>query len=331
MLTPLISVIVPTYHREEPLRHTLDSLLAQTYPDVEILVVDQTIAHDPDTTELLQTLSDKGLIEWHRVEWANLPAARNYGVRRSMGSILVFIDDDVELPPHFLWAHVHNYQHPETAGVAGRVLPPAHTDQPLVRPQLHLPPEAQDPAIAWFYLDFSNTLQAQAVLTARGCNMSFRRELFFQWNLWFDERFGGCAVREESDFCLRVRRTGMQIWYDPTAKLTHFGEQTGGCHTLDVRSPQYQITFYHNHFWMALKNLTVVQQVRFALRLFDCHVLGHAPCDKERSPIKIVGRAVFYLLGLLQAGRTALQSRWSDGQGYSQPDADSCRKPYLHR
>jgi GT2 family glycosyltransferase len=35
--------------------------------------------------------------------------------------------------------------------------------------------------------------------------MSFRREIFTKYGLQFDERFRGSAVREESDFCLRLR------------------------------------------------------------------------------------------------------------------------------
>jgi GT2 family glycosyltransferase len=55
--------------------------------------------------------------------------------------------------------------------------------------------------------------------------MSFRREVFTQHGLLFDERFRGSAVREESDFCLRLRRTGYQIWYDPDAYLVHLGKR----------------------------------------------------------------------------------------------------------
>ncbi|MFM7909082.1 MAG: glycosyltransferase, partial [Microcystis sp.] len=36
---PLISVIIPTYRREEPLKDTLDDLLKQDYPDFEVLVI----------------------------------------------------------------------------------------------------------------------------------------------------------------------------------------------------------------------------------------------------------------------------------------------------
>ena len=176
-----------------------------------------------------------------------------------------------------------------------------------------------DPGIAWYHIDLVHTTQPQQVLTARGCNMSFRRSIFAEHGLRFDERFQGSAVREESDFCLRVRQTGLMIWYEPDAHLVHLGEETGGCHDISTRSLQYQTTFYHNHFLMALKNLTPSQLVRLSMRLFDCHVLGNPPCNKGGGPVKIVSRFGFYLLGFLQACWTLLKPGDRTGRLYSEP------------
>ena len=161
----------------------------------------------------------------------------------------------------------------------------------------YLPPEAMDPGIAWYHIDLVHTTKPQQVISARGCNMSFRKDIFTKYNIWFDERFRGSAVREESDFCLRLRSTDYKIWYDPEAHLVHLGEETGGCHDITTRSTKYQITFYHNHFLMALKNLNLSQQLRLYIKLFDCHVLGNPPCNKSGSPIKIIVRGIFYCLG----------------------------------
>ncbi|MCJ8282019.1 MAG: glycosyltransferase family 2 protein, partial [Rivularia sp. ALOHA_DT_140] len=176
------------------------------------------------------------------------------------------------------------------------------------------------PGIAWYYIDLVHTTKPQQVLTTRGCNMSFRRELFTKHGLHFDERFRGSAVREESDFCLHIRKTGYKIWYDPEAHLVHLGEETGGCHDISTRSTKYQFTFYHNHFLMGLNNLTAAQALRFYARLFDCHVLGRPPCHKSGSPIKILTRSVFYSLGFLKALGSVIQSLWNDGQVYTRKD-----------
>jgi len=324
---PLISVIIPTYQREEPLRDTLEDLLKQDYPSFEVLVVDQTLNHEPETQACLEQLAAQGKISWWRLDWASLPGARNYGVRRASGEIILFIDDDVKIPLEYLKAHARNYQRSEVGAVAGRVLDRMKLlasqqanqgDAPYVIEDL--PPEAMDPGIAWYYLDLVHTVKPQQVISARGCNMSFRREIFSKYGLQFDERFRGSAVREESDFCLRLRSTGYQIWFDPDACLVHLGEETGGCHDISTRSLQYQLTFYHNQFLMGLKNLTFPQQLRLFGRLFDCHVLGNPPCNKSGSPLKVLSRSIFYSLGMVYALTTFIKSSWDTGQVYSQLD-----------
>ena len=318
----MISVVIPTYNREQTLRETLAGLMRQDYPNFEVLVIDQTHIHESETQVYLEQLANAGKIKWFQVNWANLPGARNYAVRRAVGDIILFIDDDVELPNSFLAAHACNYlAKPDVGCVAGRVfdrmkLGDSGGDLAIE----YLPPEAMDAGIAWYFIDLVHTVKPQQVLSARGCNMSFRKQVFAEYGLSFDERFAGSAVREESDFCLKLRSTGLKIWYDPNACLVHLGEESGGCHDISTRSIEYQVTFYHNHFLMGLKNLTAFECLRFFTKLFDCHVLGNPPCYKSRSPIKILTRFTFYILGFISAINTIIMSLWNDGQIYTRQD-----------
>lgn len=316
--TPLVSVVIPTYGREAVLCDSITSVLAQTYPRFELIVIDQTKIHKPATQTFLDELSAAGKIQLHQVSWASLPAARNYAIERSHGDIFLFLDDDVELPEGCLEAHVKGFEgRPEVGAIAGRVFDRMKLSE-STKPEIEmLPPEAMDPGIAWYHIDLVHTTKPQRVLTARGCNMSFRRSIFAEHGLRFDERFQGSAVREESDFCLRVRKTGLMIWYEPDAHLVHLGEETGGCHDISTRSLKYQTTFYHNHFLMALKNLTPGQLARLSANLFDCHVLGNPPCNKSGGPVKIVSRFFFYMLGFWQACWTLLKP--GNERLYSEP------------
>jgi GT2 family glycosyltransferase len=330
MNLPSISVIIPTYGREEPLRESIADVLNQDYPKFEILVIDQTKVHEMATENYLEELYKSQKIRWFKVNWASLPGARNYAVRRSNCEIVLFLDDDIKLPPNYLLFHGKNYQENSAIGaVAGRVFDRMKladsskcncTDSPYEID--YLPPEAMDPGIAWYYIDLVHTTKPQRVISARGCNMSFRKDIFTKYGVWFDERFRGSAVREESDFCLRFRKTGYQIWYDPEAHLVHLGEETGGCHDINTRSLKYQFTFYHNHFLMALKNLTLSEQLRLYIKLFDCHVLGNPPCNKGGSLIKILTRGVFYFLGFFDALWTQFKGIWDDGQVYTRIDTE---------
>lgn len=328
---PLISVIIPTYGREEPLRDTLEDLLKQDYPAFEVLVVDQTPTHTPEIQTYLEQLANNHKISWFRLDWASLPGARNYGVRRSSGEIILFIDDDVRLPDSFLQAHASNYlNRPEIGAVAGRVLDRmklAEAGDDLTIEDL--PPEAMNPALFLYHVNLVHTVKAQPVLTARGCNMSFRRDIFTKYGVWFDERFRGSAVREESDVCLRLRQTGYQIWYDPQASLVHLGEETGGCHDISTRSLKYQITFYHNHFLMGFKNLTPTQFAQFSLGVFQDQVLGRLSSRKSRSLPKVMARVGSYGLGFLSTLGSLMETGWNDGQIYTRrDDKATLNQPY---
>jgi glycosyltransferase involved in cell wall biosynthesis len=321
MIPPLISVIIPTYGREEPLKDTIVDVLNQNYPNFEVIVVDQTQVHEPETQAFLDEKAQEGKIQLFKLQWASLPGARNFAVRRAKGDIMLFLDDDVRLEPGFLAAHAKNYERSEVGAVAGRVFDRMKLSDHAEGLEIEdLPPEAMDPGIAWYHINLVHTIKPQQVLSARGCNMSYRSDVFKKHSIWFDERFQGSAVREESDFCLRFRKTGLIVWYDPDAHLVHLGEETGGCHDITTKSLQYQLTFYHNHFLMGLKNLTPGQAARFFFRLFDCHVLGRPPCHKSGSPIKIVTRFVFYLIGFFNASRSLVRSRWDNGQIYTRQD-----------
>ena len=197
MQWPSISIIVPTYQREAVLCSTLADVLKQDYPDYEVIVVDQTQDHQPETQAYLEELTATEQIQYYQLSWASLPGARNYGVERSRGDIILFIDDDVELPEGYLQAHATVFmEKPEVGAVAGRVFDRMKLgDDPNLSID-QLPPEAMDPGIAWYHIDLVHTTQPQRVISARGCNMSFRREIFYKHGLRFDERFRGNAVRE---------------------------------------------------------------------------------------------------------------------------------------
>lgn len=319
---PSVSLVIPTYNREEPLKKTLVDSIAQDYPNFEVVVVDQTKEHTPEVAEYLDKVVGAGQVKLFKPDFASLPGARNYAIRRVTGDIVIFIDDDIQMGPDFIQNHVNVFvDKPEVGAVAGRVIPPTVDEMKLKTFAVqNLPPEALDPGIAWYYLDFTYVENPQRVLSARGCNMSFRRELFEQYGLAFDERMQGSAIREESDLCLQVRKTGYDIWYEPQAALVHIGEPTGGCHNISTRTFQYQVTHYHNHFWMGFRNLTLWQNLRLYIRLFDCHVLGNPPCNKDKSLAKGLVRGVFYFYGFFSAVKTAIASLFSDGQIYSRQD-----------
>jgi glycosyltransferase involved in cell wall biosynthesis len=91
MNPPFFTVVVPTYNRAHMITATLDSLLAQTYADFEILIIDDGSTDDTEAT-VKPYLSER--VHYLRKSNAERAAARNYGSARAQGSYVNFFDSD---------------------------------------------------------------------------------------------------------------------------------------------------------------------------------------------------------------------------------------------
>jgi cellulose synthase/poly-beta-1,6-N-acetylglucosamine synthase-like glycosyltransferase len=91
-----VSVVIPVYNVEAYISHTLDSVLAQTYSHLEILIVDD---ESPDrSVEICQRYSDPR-IQIIRQKNRGLAGARNTGIRHATGEYIALLDsDDLWLP-----------------------------------------------------------------------------------------------------------------------------------------------------------------------------------------------------------------------------------------
>lgn len=87
---PLVSVVIPNYNCGRFLPQALESVFAQTYPHIEIVVVD-----DESTDDSLQALDRYGSrVRVLRQPNQGVSAARNHGIRESRGELIAFLDAD---------------------------------------------------------------------------------------------------------------------------------------------------------------------------------------------------------------------------------------------
>ncbi|MEW6170798.1 MAG: glycosyltransferase [Candidatus Omnitrophota bacterium] len=87
---PKVSVIIPTYNRANYIVETIDSVLAQTYEDFEIIVID-----DGSTDNTEDTINKyNGKIRYFYQENKGTAAARNFGISKARGEYIAFLDDD---------------------------------------------------------------------------------------------------------------------------------------------------------------------------------------------------------------------------------------------
>ena len=120
-----VSVIIPTKNRSEDLVRTIKTLLLQTYPVSQLVIVDQspdTLSHD-GVVEVLQEAKESPTLQYVRDTTISGGAvARNRAMGLADGDIWLFLDDDVDLEADFVEQIIQTYnEHPEAIGVSGVV------------------------------------------------------------------------------------------------------------------------------------------------------------------------------------------------------------------
>jgi O-antigen biosynthesis protein len=197
---PLVSVVVCTHNGERTLPECLERLDALTYPDYEVIVVDDG---STDASGDIARAHGANLVE---IEHRGLSFARNAGIERARGEIVAFLDDDAYPDPdwlHYVAASLRANAH---AGVGGPNIPPG--DDGLVADCVALAPGAP------IHILLSDR-EAEHV---PGCNMAFRRSAL--------EEIGGFDVRfrvagDDVDVCWRLQESGRTLGFSAGAVVMH--------------------------------------------------------------------------------------------------------------
>ncbi len=244
---PSVSVIIPTKNRPLDLRHTIESVLAQTRIPDELVLVDQS-AEKSFTTEIripVQYIHDPSL--------SGLTEARNKAMEVANGDIWLFLDDDVVLEPTFIEEILAGYC-PEATGVAGII---TNYERPPARHALWESAFARGPfhddrqTVYWN----ANALRSSPPVRVRymgGGLMSFRANAVR--NLRFDTRLTGPCPGEDIEFCSRLPK-GAVLLIAPKARLVHKRSPDGQApsHWLSLHA---QVSSYmrNRHWQRGLRN-----------------------------------------------------------------------------
>ena len=105
--SPLVTVIVPTFNRRQWIGECLDSVLAQTYPNIEIIVVDD--GSSDGTFDWLSSEPKYADVNVQMQPNQGASVARNNGIECSNGDLIAFIDSDDLLLPHHVETAVKKF------------------------------------------------------------------------------------------------------------------------------------------------------------------------------------------------------------------------------
>jgi len=194
-----------------------DSVLAQTYDDVELIVIVDGTPEVFDRVREDYGDRENTIIECND-ENVGLLQSRNLGAEVANGDVVAFIDDDAIADEKWVESLVNTYEEKNALAVGGKMTP-----KWVARKPSFLPEE--------FYWLIGVTHRGFAdgpgeVRNTFGSNISFRMDVFEVLG-GFDTEIGGRKGDKnlqggETELCARMQvRCGQGVWYDPGAEVAH--------------------------------------------------------------------------------------------------------------
>jgi len=224
MENPLVSVVIPTYNRENQIIRAIMSVLNQTYPHFEIIIVDD--ASTDQTVALAKSIDDP------RIEVVVLPAntrgtlPRNIGINRSNGKYIALLDSDDLWTPQKLEKQLDFIKDVDTE----RFL--CFTDLLLFDDnsemlKLNTPFSQTRDIMEYIFID-DNCVQTSSFLLPNHLGKE----------VLFDSRV---KKHQDWDFCLRLREAGAKFYHLAEPLVRHSIEDLAGKITTNN---QYQLSIW---------------------------------------------------------------------------------------
>lgn len=213
---PQVSVVVPTFNRVARLRHVIHALEQQDFSkdDYEIIVVSD--GSSDGTEDYFAQLSLKKSVRCFSQANRGPAAARNFGVEKALGEIVVFIDDDVVAHSSLLSEHIRTHlSAAREVVVVGPLLSPegfemapwVHWEQEMLMKQYRaLLAGVWQPSARQFYTGNASVRRCH-ILAAGGFDENFRRA-------------------EDVELAYRLADRGLEFVFNMDAVGRHFAERS---------------------------------------------------------------------------------------------------------
>ena len=320
---PVVSVITVSCNCIEFLRECLSSLVRQTYPNVEIIVVD-----NGSSENLSSTLGHEfPMVKWLRLNSnSGFAGGNNAGIHKATGKYVALINNDAQADNHWLERLVTAAEHDDKLGAVASLIIDGNNPAVLDSCGVVVALDGMSRQ-AMHGISSSTVMEKQQVLAFSGCACLLRMTALEDTGL-FDARF--FAYCEDTDLSLRILKAGWNIIAEPEAKVTHFYSKTGGAFSM-----RKVFWIERNHYWVAVKNfpasilalLPIVSIWRYIFQIYAAF-RGYGKIDSFISTGGLTG----LLLTLLRANLSAIaglipafRSRFSSHRSQARSNAEMRR------
>ncbi len=227
-MNPTVSVIIPTYNYARFIGEAIESVLAQTYPIAEIIIIDD--GSTDETEDVVAEFGEK--VRYIKQENSSVSVARNNGAKNASGDFLAFLDADDAWLPEKIEKQIAKFREDEQIGLVhcGMREFDSETRETL---RLHL----EEGEEGWVADDL--LLVDRPVIIGRGGAIVVSREAF--------ETVGGFDTEflqpgsEDWDFCYRIARK-YKVGFVPEILVDY--RNHGGNYTKDAKVMEHSMKLY---------------------------------------------------------------------------------------
>lgn len=262
-----ISIILPTYNRAHVIEECIQSILAQSHKDWELLILDD--ASEDNTREIGEEyqLKDSRIHYFKNEIRLNLLGNKNRGIDYSIYPFVFIIEDDLILEERCLENLSSAYLSLNKKQLVGAIAPRLTSiiteknqfnDNPFIMSKFS--------GEIWNNYDIGGKVPIET-FTLHACSFIPKKILKEVGGFSSGDYIGNC-FREETDFYFRIRQKGYKLFFLPNARALHKNEVKGGCKLENKIKMHYYCI--RNHFIFIHKFFGVKSYL-----MLPCYIVQH--------------------------------------------------------
>ncbi len=271
--SPLVSIIIPNKDHVEDLRKCLDSLARCSYANYEVLVVENNSVQQ-ETFAYYEEIAKKDsrirVLRWEGE--FNYSSINNFGVEQAKGQYLLFLNNDTEIINEDCLEEMLGFCMRPDVGVVGARL--YFGDSTIQHAGVvvglggiagHIFSGTPREQVGYF----ARVITQQDYSAVTAACMMVERESFDKAG-GFDEQLQ--VAFNDIDLCLRIRRLGKLVAYNPYAELYHYESKSRGSDNTPEKSERFnrETAYFEERWKQILTEGDPYYNRNFAVDRFDC-------------------------------------------------------------